>query len=113
MTLMPQYFADEEAGALLLGVRKEYLRSLYFLDLPGIHEGDAVCDLACKAHLVSDHDHGDPIARQVPDHVEDLVDHLRIESRRWLVKEHDPRLHAQRTGDGGALLLAPRKRVRI
>src|SRR5262249_8335756 len=110
---MPENFAHEQARALLLGARKERLWRSYFYDLAGVHEGDAVCNLARKAHFVRNLDHGDAITRQIPYDVEDLVNHLRIEGGSGLVKEHDPRLHAQRPRNGCSLLLPTGERVRI
>ena len=47
-----------------------------------------------------------PACGQLDHDVEHLLDHLRIKRRGRLVEQHDLRLHAQRAGDGDALLLA-------
>jgi hypothetical protein len=62
-----------------------------------------------EAHLVGDDDHGHARAGEVDHHVEHLGDHLGIERGGRLVEQHHPRLHAQRAGDGDALLLAARE----
>src|SRR6186997_1667084 len=41
-----QNLAQEQFCALMLGMRKEFVRPVHFYDLPGIHEDDAVGDLA-------------------------------------------------------------------
>ncbi|MCY1432181.1 hypothetical protein D9M71_481710 [compost metagenome] len=51
-------------------------------------------------------DHGHAFHGQGLHHVEHLADHFRVERRGRLVEQHHLRLHAQRTGDGHALLLA-------
>ena len=82
-------------------------------DAPAIHEDDAVGDLAGKAHLVSDDDHGDAGLGQLLHHVEHLADHLRVERRGRLVEQQHLRLHGQRPGDADALLLPAGKLRRI
>ena len=56
-------------------------RRALFDDLAGIHENDAVGDLAGEAHLVGNHDHRHPGFRQLADYRQDLADQFRIESR--------------------------------
>ena len=36
-----------------------------------------------------------------------LLAHLRVERREWLVQEQDPRLNGQRSSQGDPLLLSP------
>ncbi|MCY1453089.1 hypothetical protein D9M71_700590 [compost metagenome] len=55
---------------------------------------------------MGDAKHGHAGASQLHQHVEHLVDHLRVQRRGGLVEQHDPRLHAQRPGNRHALLLA-------
>jgi hypothetical protein len=50
-----------------------------------------------------------PSFGQADHRVEHFLDHLRVERRGRLVEQHDLGLHAQRAGDGDALLLAARK----
>ena len=52
------------------------------------------------------HHHGHAFVRQFDHHVQHFVDHFRIERRGRLIEQHGDRIHAQRTGDGDALLLA-------
>ena len=46
-------------------------------------------------------------------HVQHLFDHLRVERRGRLVKEHDLGLHGQGAGDGHALLLPAGELARV
>jgi hypothetical protein len=55
---------------------------------------------------VGDAEHGHALLGEVDHGVEHLLDHLRIERRGRLVEQHDLGAHAQRAGDGHALLLA-------
>ena len=70
-----------------------------------VHEDERVTDLAGEAHLVGDDDHRHAVLSEVPHHVQDLADQLRVEGRGRLVEEHQLRVHGQRAGDGHALLL--------
>jgi hypothetical protein len=47
-----------------------------------------------------------PFFGQFDHDVQHFLDHLRVEGRGRLVEQHDLGLHAQRAGDGDALLLA-------
>ena len=93
----------------LCGCGEERLRAALLDDLPVGHEDDAVGGLAGEAHLVGDDDHGHPALGQADHHVEDLVDHLRVEGRGRLVEEDDLGVHGQRPGDGDPLLLPARE----
>src|SRR3954447_21011096 len=68
---------------------------------------------AGEAHLVRDDDHRHSVPRERRHHVEDLVDHLRVERRGRLVEEHDLRVHGQGARDRHALLLAARQLRRV
>ena len=59
-----------------------------------------------EAHLVGDDENGHAAAGQLPDDVQDLLDHFRVQSGGWLVKKHDLRLHGHGPDDGQPLLLA-------
>ncbi len=107
-TLVMQDLAEEQLGALVLGMREEFLRLVHFHDLPRVHEDDAVGDLAGKAHFVSDANHGHAFLGEADHGVEHLFHHFRVERRRRLVEQHDLRVHAQRTRDCHTLLLAAR-----
>ena len=71
-----------------------------------VHERDAIGHLASKSHLVGHTDHGHAGAGQFYHDLENLVDHFRIKRRSGLIKEHDPGVHAQGTGNRDPLLLA-------
>jgi hypothetical protein len=50
-----------------------------------------------------------PSSARLDHRIEHFLDHLGVERRGRLVEQHDLGLHAQRAGDGHALLLAARK----
>src|SRR6478609_10563773 len=85
--------AQEVASAVGARVGEELLRGVLLDDGAVGHEEDPVGGGAGEAHLVGDDDHRHPALREVDHHVEDLVDHLGVESRRGLVEEHHLRLH--------------------
>ena len=55
---------------------------------------------------MGDDENGHAAAGQLPDDVQDLLDHFRVQSGGWLVKKHDLRLHGHGPDDGQPLLLA-------
>ena len=58
---------------------------------------------------MGDDDHGHALVRKLLHDIQDLADHLGVESGGGLVKQHDIGLHAQRTDDGDTLLLTAGK----
>ena len=58
---------------------------------------------------MGDDEHGHAALGKVDHDLQHLLDHLRIEGRGGLVEQHDVRLHAERAGDGHALLLTARE----
>jgi hypothetical protein len=95
---------------LILLSRAEYLLGRPLSQkIPGLHEDDPVGQLPCKAHVVSNDDHGHPLVRQGVDGIKYLSHQLRIEGGGRLVKEHQFRFHGQSPGDGYPLLLPPGK----
>lgn len=79
---------------------------MLFEDAPGIHEHDAVGHRAGEGHFVGDDQQGHAVPGQALDHLQHFLDHLRVQRRGDLVEQHHLRVHAQRTDDGDALLLA-------
>ena len=55
---------------------------------------------------MGDDNHGHAIGGELLHHLQHLLHHLRIEGTGGFVKQHQARLHAERTGDGDPLLLA-------
>ena len=98
--------SKEGAGALLAGVGEELAGRALLDDDAVVHEQHPVGDLARKAHLVGDDEHGDARVGQAAHDGEDLADDFGVQGGGGLVKEHDLGLHAQGAGDGDALLLA-------
>ncbi len=62
---------------------------------------------------MGDDEHSHPGLGQVDHRIKHLFDHLGVEGRGGLVKEHDLGLHGQCAGDGGSLLLAAGKLARM
>ena len=62
---------------------------------------------------MGNNEHGDTRICQPPHNRENLTDDFRIQGGGGFVKEHDFRLHAQRAGNGDALLLAAREAAGI
>ncbi|MND70952.1 hypothetical protein D3C80_624700 [compost metagenome] len=58
------------------------------------------------------HHHGHAFIGQFDHNVQHFVDHFRIERRSGLIEQHGDRIHAQRSGDSHALLLAAGKLAR-
>ena len=92
---------------------EDVLRRAGLGDLAVGHEQHTVAHLAGEAHLVRDDDHRHALVRQLLHNVEHFADHLGVERARRLVKEHDLRVHGERTHDGDALLLPAGERGRI
>src|SRR5690554_3834251 len=57
--------------------------------------------------------HGHAFLSQLDHHIKHLLDHFRVECRGRLIEQHYLRVHAQRTGDGHALLLAAGELSRV
>src|SRR4051812_16910384 len=104
---------QEQPAALILGIVEKFGGRGLFDHAALVHENNAVGDLAGKTHLVGDADHRHTFLCQRNHRVEHLLDHLRIKRRRRLVEQHDHRIHAERPGDGDALLLTSRKLTRV
>jgi hypothetical protein len=74
-----------------------------------VQEDDAVRQVARHAHVVGDEQHGAPLFGEAADDAHDLLLELGVERGGGFVEEKRARLHAERAGDGGALLLAARQ----
>ncbi len=86
-------------------MRKELVRGLVLLYVPTVQEDGAAADLAGKAHLMGDDDHGHAAFRKIFHNIQHLPDHFRVKGAGRLVKEHHLGIHHQRTHNGYALLL--------
>ena len=82
------------------------LRRALLDDDAAIDEQHAVGDVAGKAHLVGDDDHGHAVIGELAHHAEHVADQLGIERRGRLVEQDRLRLHRERARDRDALLLA-------
>ena len=87
--------------------RVEERVGLVHLDYPArVHEDDAVRHLPGEPHLVGHAEHRHALVCEGDHRVEHLFDHLRVERGRRLVEQHDLRVHAERSCNRHALLLA-------
>ena len=59
-----------------------------------------------EGHFVGDDQHGAAAAGQIQDHLQHLVDHLRVQSGGDFVQQQNFRVHNQRPDDGDSLLLS-------
>ena len=90
----------------MAGVGEKFFRRRGFEDFPFVHEDDAVGDGAREAHFVGDDQHSDlAVFGEFDHHVQHFFNHLRVERRGGFVKEQHVAVHAERAGDGDALLL--------
>ncbi len=86
-----------------------------------LEDGDAVADLADLLQPVGDVDDRDSVRGELADHPEQVVDLLRVQHRRRLVHDDQPRVPGQRPGHADDLLpggrepaqLAPRRDLRV
>ena len=77
-----------------------------------IHENHLVRHMPGKTHLMRHTDHRHTSFSQLANHIQHLRDHFRIKGGGRFIKQHDPRLHAQRTGNCHTLLLTSRELTR-
>ena len=103
---MLQDLGQELLGPLRVGLAEKVVLGRILDDAALVHEDHPVGDLLGEAHLVGDAHHGHALLGQLDHHVEHLVDHLGVEGRGGLVKQHQLGLHAKGAGDGDPLLLA-------
>ena len=97
----------------MLRICEELLRLILLYDIAAVHEQHARCNLAGKAHLVGNNDHGHAVVGQLLHDFKHLTDHFRVKRRGRLVEQHHIRIHCQRTRDGDTLLLTAGKLRRI
>src|SRR4051812_10378685 len=71
----------------------------------GGEEGDAICYVPRKSHLVSDENEIAPLGFDLLNDVEDLGGHLRIQGTGRFIKKEDARLDGDRPRDRDPLLL--------
>ena len=90
----------------MLWVVEELCRDVVLDDFALIHKYNSVRDRFGKPHLMGHTDHGHASVCEFDHSIEHFLDHFRIKSGCRFIKQHDPRVHAQRTGDGHTLLLA-------
>src|SRR5438874_1924571 len=85
-----------------------------FDDAAEIHHGDAIAEKTRDAEVVGNEDQTDAgLAVHPLEQVENLRAHRNVELGDGLVRDNDPRLHADGARDGDALKLAAGKLVRI
>ena len=71
---------------------------------PAVEHHDPLRDIAGELHLVSDDQHRDvSLLRDVAQHLQHVIDELRVQRTRHLVQQEDVRIHRERTVDRDAL----------
>ena len=92
---MAQNLAQEQLCPRVLRIIKKRLWSVLFNNLALIHKNYTVGDLTGKPHLMGHTDHRHAFFGQLDHRIEHFFDHFGIKCRSRLVKQHNPRLHAQ------------------
>ena len=101
-----QDLAEKGTAAIGRWMREKLFRCTTFHNGPGIHEHDALCDLARETHFVGDNHHGHSFFGYADHDVEHFADHLGGEGCCRLIKQHDLGSHAKATGNSDPLLLS-------
>lgn len=101
---------EEALGSFRLRIREELFRGTLFGNFAFVEEDDTIGNVPSKGELMGNHDHGHAMCGKILHDLEDLADHLGIESRRRLIEEHDVGIHDKRPGDGDPLLLTAGER---
>ena len=78
-------------------------------DLTLLHENDAVGDISCKPHFVSDDQEGGAVVRDALHRVQHLLHELGIKRGRDLVQENQLGIHGKRARNRNTLLLSARE----
>src|SRR5574337_2154703 len=101
----------EELARAWLGRRgKDAVGRALLDDAALVEEADAVRNLARKAHLVGDEQHGEVVlVSEAADESQHLADKLRIQRRSRFVEQQHAGTHSESAGDRDALLLAARE----
>ena len=89
------------------------MRLVLLNDIAAVHKQHPRRNLARKAHLMRDNDHGHAVVGKLLHDLQYLADHFRVECRGRLVKQHDIRVHRERARNGDSLLLTAGKLRRI
>ena len=89
----------------MLRVAKDLRGSALLCDHALVHKDHAIGNRARKGHLMRDHHHGHTLCRQLAHSLKHLAHNLGVKGAGGLVEQHDLGVHAQRAGDGDALLL--------
>ena len=100
---------QELAGPGLFGVGEELLRGGFLHHDAVLHEDGAGGDVAGKAHLMGDDQHGHPLLRQLPHDSQHLAGQLGVEGAGRLVEIDDLGVGSEGAGDGHTLLLTARE----
>src|SRR5436305_1806117 len=100
-----QHLAEKRASALLTRLSQNLGGWSFFDDLALVHEHYSTRYARGEVELMCDDQRGHARLRKLLNHVEHLVNHLRVESGGRLVEQHDARLHRQRTRHSDALVL--------
>src|SRR5581483_11557646 len=94
-----------------LGARQQLLARAAHGDEAADHYIGAMRELERMEGVLLDKEDGHPLAVQLADHVEDLLDDEGGEAQRGLIEQQELGPAHQRAGDRQHLLLAPRQRA--
>ncbi|RMV09252.1 hypothetical protein ALP17_112272 [Pseudomonas savastanoi] len=108
-----QIAAQKLLQALAFRVVEHLVRMAGFFDLALVQEHHLTCNLARKAHLVGDQNHGPTFFGQALNDLQHFTDQFRVQRRSRFVEQHDFRLHRQRPCNRHALLLAAGEECRV
>src|SRR5262249_26504831 len=96
-----------DVGGLEVGAARELLGGAVELDPPArAHDVCVISDLDRPRRVLLHEQHRDAVVPELPEDLEDTVDHHRGEAERGLVEQEELRLRKERTGDCELLLLA-------
>ena len=88
------------------GCSEKFLRRGLLYNFTTVNENNTVCNCPCKLHLMGHNQHGQTLLGQLQYYVQHFSNHFRVQRCGNLIKEHDFRVHAERTDNGHPLLLA-------
>ena len=92
-------------GSCFFWIFENFFRCSLLLYPSFIHENHSCGNLFRKSHFMGYYNHGHAIPCKLLHQIQHLSHHLRVESRRRLIKQHHFRIHGKRTNNGNPLLL--------
>ena len=77
---------EEQFGSIVLRIIEKIVRVICFDDFSAIHKDHSVCYSSGKSHLMGHNKHRHSTLCQLNHHVQDLLDHLRVQCGSWFIK---------------------------